>query len=61
MAVRERLCNKGTMPRIGLYGRAAQYFPQPPSAARLDGGLPVRGGFSVRKKGDGKLDESEPS
>jgi hypothetical protein len=31
------------------------------AAARLDGGLPVRRGFPVRKKGDGKLDESEPS
>ena len=31
------------------------------AAARLDGGLPIRGGFPVRKRGDGKLDESEPS
>jgi hypothetical protein len=30
------------------------------AAARLDGGLPIRGGFPVHKKGNGKLDESEP-
>jgi hypothetical protein len=30
------------------------------AAARLDGGLPIRGGFPLLKKGDGKLDV-EPS
>jgi hypothetical protein len=31
------------------------------AAARLDGGLPIRGGFPVPKRGDGKLTEPEPS
>jgi hypothetical protein len=31
------------------------------AAARLDGGLPIRGGFRLPKKGDGKLNELEPS
>ena len=29
------------------------------AAARLDGGLPIRGGFPVPKKGNGKSDEPE--
>ncbi|MGB6659072.1 MAG: hypothetical protein WBE90_08240 [Xanthobacteraceae bacterium] len=31
------------------------------AAARLDGGLPIRGGFPVPKRGDEKLTEPEPS
>jgi hypothetical protein len=31
------------------------------AAARLDGGLPIRGGFPVPKRGNGKSTEPEPS
>jgi hypothetical protein len=31
------------------------------AAARLDGGLPIRGGFPVPKRGDGRLTEPEGS
>jgi len=55
-----RCCGKSSYDEVrATYLSIAQIWLQ--AAARLDGGLPIRGGFPVPKKGEGKLEEPEPS